>query len=43
MAIRLSKALGSTPDAWVKLWVQYDLAEAMKNAYTSKVRKLNRH
>lgn len=40
MAIRLSKALGSTPDMWVKLWAQYDLAQAMKNTNTIKVRKL---
>ena len=40
MAIRLSKALGSTPDTWVKLWAQYDLAQAMKGADAIKVRKL---
>ena len=40
MAIRLSKALGSAPDTWVKLWAQYDLAQAMKNADAIKVRKL---
>ncbi len=40
MAIRLSKALGSTPDMWVKLWAQYDLAQAMKKADAIKVKKL---
>lgn len=40
MAIRLSKALGSTPEMWVKLWAQYDLAQAMKKADAIKVRKL---
>jgi addiction module HigA family antidote len=40
MAIRLSKALGGTPDTWVKLWAQYDLAQAMKKAGAIKVKKL---
>jgi antitoxin HigA-1 len=40
MAIRLSKALGNTPDTWIKLWAQYDLAQAMKGAAAIKVRKL---
>jgi len=40
MAIRLAKALGSTPDKWVKLWAQYDLAQALKRSGRIKVRKL---
>ena len=40
MAIRLSKAIGSTPDMWVRLWAQYDLAQAMKKADAIKVKKL---
>jgi addiction module HigA family antidote len=30
MAIRLEKAFGSTADAWLKMQVAYDLAEARK-------------
>ena len=40
MAIRLAKALGSTPDKWVKLWAQYDLAQVLKRSGRIKVRKL---
>jgi addiction module HigA family antidote len=29
MAIRLSKAFGSTPDTWVRMQAAYDLAQAM--------------
>jgi antitoxin HigA-1 len=32
MAIRLSKAFGSTPEMWLGLQMQYDLAQAEKNA-----------
>ncbi len=32
MAIRLSKAFGSTPKTWLKMQWAYDLAEAEKNA-----------
>jgi addiction module HigA family antidote len=31
MAIRLSKAFGSTPDTWIKLQAAYDLAQALKH------------
>ena len=31
MAIRLSKAFGSTPDLWVRMQAAYDLAQARKN------------
>jgi len=31
MAIRLSKAFGSTPDMWVRMQAAYDLAQARKN------------
>lgn len=31
MAIRLAKAFGSTPDMWVRLQANYDLAEARKH------------
>ena len=40
MAIRLSKAFGSTPEMWLKLQLQYDLAHAMKTADAIKVKKL---
>ena len=36
MAIRLTKAFGSTPDTWLRMQVAYDLAQAMKNE--SKIR-----
>jgi len=31
MAIRLSKAFGSTPDTWVRMQAAYDIAQAMKH------------
>ena len=31
MAIRLAKAFGSTPEAWLHLQLAYDLAEARKH------------
>ena len=36
MAIRLSKAFGSTPESWLQMQVNYDLAEARRNE--SKIR-----
>ncbi len=30
MAIRLSKAFGSTPEAWLKMQLAYDLTQAQK-------------
>ena len=32
MAIRLSKAFGGTPEAWLGMQLAYDLAQARKNA-----------
>ena len=32
MAIRLSKAFGSTPETWLNLQLAFDLAEARKHA-----------
>jgi addiction module HigA family antidote len=32
MAVRLSKAFGSTPEFWLKLQLQYDLAQIMSVA-----------
>jgi antitoxin HigA-1 len=31
MAIRLSKAFGSTPDTWLQLQLAYDLAQARQH------------
>jgi antitoxin HigA-1 len=39
MAIRLSKAFGSTPDTWLRMQVAYDLAQAMKEESKIKVRR----
>jgi antitoxin HigA-1 len=39
MAIRLSKAFGSTPETWLKMQVAYDLAQARKNEDKIKVRR----
>ncbi|SRR5581483_3970005 len=36
MAIRLSKAFGSTPETWLRMQVAYDLAQARKDE--SKIR-----
>jgi addiction module HigA family antidote len=36
MAIRLSKAFGSTPESWLQMQVNYDLAEARR--HESKIR-----
>jgi hypothetical protein len=38
MAIRVSKAFGSTPDGWMKLQFQYDAAQADKRAKKIKVK-----
>lgn len=39
MAIRLSKAFGSTPEAWLRMQLAYDLAQARKRAGKIKVRR----
>jgi antitoxin HigA-1 len=39
MAIRLSKAFGSTPETWLQMQLAYDLAAARKNESTIKVRR----
>jgi antitoxin HigA-1 len=31
MAIRLSKAFGSTPETWIRMQAAYDLAQALKH------------
>lgn len=39
MAIRLSKAFGSTPETWLKLQLQFDLAKAEMRAGAIQVRR----
>ncbi len=39
MAIRLSKAFGSTPETWLRMQLAYDLATALKNENHIKVRR----
>jgi len=40
MAIRLTKAFGSTPEAWLRMQLAYDLAAARKNERKIKVRRV---
>ncbi len=42
MAIRLSKAFGSSPEVWAGLQMEFDLAAALKKASTIKVSRLTR-
>ena len=39
MAIRLTKAFGSTPDTWLRMQLAYDLANALKNESKIKVHR----
>jgi len=39
MAIRLSKAFGSTPETWLRMRLAYDLAQARKDESKIKVRR----
>ena len=41
MAIRLSKAFGSTPETWLRMQLAYDLARARKDESKIKVRRLH--
>ena len=40
MAIRLSRAFGSSPETWLGLQMDYDLAQAEKNASRLKISKI---
>lgn len=40
MSIRLSKAFGSSPEVWLGLQMEYDLAQAEKNAGKIKVSRI---
>ena len=39
MAIRLSKAFGSTPETWLRMQLAYDLAKARREENKIKVRR----
>ena len=39
MAIRLSKAFGSTPETWLRMQIAYDLAAARKSEHRIRVRR----
>lgn len=41
MALRLSKALGRSPESWLKLQSAYDLAEATRTLELSDVRRID--
>lgn len=41
MAYRLSKAFGSTPEFWLRLQMNYDLAQMKKTASKLKVKRLH--
>lgn len=40
MAIRLSKAFGGSPEVWLGMQMQYDLAQVEKKVATIKVKRL---
>lgn len=40
MSIRLSKAFGGSPEVWLGIQMEYDLAQARKNADRIKVRRI---
>ncbi len=42
MAIRLTKAFGSTPATWLGMQMAYDLAQARKRESTIRVRRYER-
>jgi addiction module HigA family antidote len=42
MAIRLAKAFGGSPETWLKLQMQYDLAQALKNEAALLVQRVTR-
>lgn len=39
MAIRLTKAFGGTPDAWVRMQAAYDLAQARRHEVDTQVER----
>ncbi len=40
MAIRLAKAFGSSPEVWAGLQLDFDMAQAMRNADQIKVQRI---
>jgi addiction module HigA family antidote len=42
MAIRLSKAFGSSPETWLKMQLDYDLAKARKREDKIQVKRVQR-
>ena len=40
MAVRLEKALGSTADTWLRMQMNYDLAQIRKHASSIKVKRI---
>src|SRR5438093_2198453 len=40
MAVRLEKAIGSTADTWLRMQMNYDLAQIRKRATSIKVKRL---
>ena len=40
MAVRLSKAFGSSPEVWHGLQMEYDLAQVEKEAHNIKVKRI---
>jgi addiction module HigA family antidote len=42
MAIRLAKAFGGSPETWLRLQMQYDLAQALKNEAALEVQPVTR-
>jgi addiction module HigA family antidote len=40
MAIRLAKAFGGSPETWLKLQMQYDLAQALKREAALKIQRV---
>lgn len=42
MAIRLAKAFGGSPETWLKLQMQHDLAQALKNEAVLTVQPVTR-
>ena len=43
MAIRLSKAFGSTPETWVRMQAAFDLAVALKSEKNIRVERYETH
>ena len=42
MAIRLAKAFGGKPETWLKLQMQYELAEALQHEAALKLQRVTR-